>query len=206
MTFPACSGYTKRSLLSGGAGERGCGGPMGSPQGWRRWEGGSGMRVSHRAAGAVAAGAGTCPRHHVEDAVSTARPQDRWDGLGSAHTAPKRSGSSKGQGTAELPPPSQPLSWHPGSAAPGGSGSGPAKLQALQSLWRLCPRCINMERNSAFLTSPFKAPAPSGPLRAGEGLRSCRGQTRSLRTAIIAKGFHLPNPKEKTFLPAQAPP
>lgn len=46
MTFPACSGCTKRSLLSGGAGERGRGGPMGSPQGWRRWEGGSGMCVS----------------------------------------------------------------------------------------------------------------------------------------------------------------
>lgn len=81
--------------------------PWGLPKGGRRWEGGSGICISRRAAGAVAAGAGTCPTHHVrgcqghnreEDAVSAALPQDRWGGHGKCPRRPKKAGQRQGAG------------------------------------------------------------------------------------------------------------
>lgn len=50
---------------------------------------------------------------------------------------------------------------------PAGQDLALAEQQVLQSLWRPCLRCINMERNSLFFMSPFKGPAsksrPDGP-------------------------------------------
>lgn len=46
---------------------------------------------------------------------------------------------------------------------PTGQDAAPAEPQVLQSLWRPCLRCINMERNSLFLTSPFKRSVSTSP-------------------------------------------
>lgn len=46
---------------------------------------------------------------------------------------------------------------------PTGQDLAPAEPQVLQSLWRPCLRCINMERNGLFLTSPLKGPASKSP-------------------------------------------
>lgn len=46
---------------------------------------------------------------------------------------------------------------------PTGPDAAPAEPQVLQSLWRPCLRCINMERNSLFLMSPFEGSVSASP-------------------------------------------